>query len=316
MPKEYENIVTVAAVNWKGEWGNKAANLEKIKTKVRQAAQLGANMVGFAEMALTGMECSEETEKEHSPCAMHTEAAETIPGPSTEEIAKLAKELDVYVIFGMPERDKQDPTIQYNSAAVVGPEGILGSYRKIHLSPPPVAPPPAFTEIFCFKPGNKLPIFETKYGPIGVQICRDVWMYPEGCRILSLKGARIIFNSTAAPDFPGIVANLEIVTPARSRESVTFMVSCNQVGKDKTTNICGHSTIAGPAFPRLCKVYAQGGYAEEIVHATLNFEVLDVQRNVSQIKELGDWKLIAREYQQIADSMAKDRKKLVPSASE
>ena len=90
-----------------------------------------------------------------------------INGISTSEIAKLAKDLDVYVLVGMPEKDAKDPDSRYISVAVIGPEGIIGRYRKIA-----VAPPPIWTEQICgFKFGNELPVFETRYGPIGVQIC-------------------------------------------------------------------------------------------------------------------------------------------------
>jgi len=79
----------------------------------------------FPELALSGYECSEEAHKEHKPCSMHTETAETIPGPSTLEVDRVAKDLGVYVLFGMPERDKNDPKLHYNSVAVIGPEVTL-----------------------------------------------------------------------------------------------------------------------------------------------------------------------------------------------
>jgi len=300
IPKEYEKyekVVTLGAVNWKGEWGNKAANLEKMKAKIREAAQLGVNMVCFPELALSGYECGEEARKTEKPCAMHTEAAETIPGPSTEEIAKLAKELDMYVIFGMPEKDAKDPKVQYVSAAVVGPEGMLGSYHKMHLATPPV-----WTEYYCFKPGNELPMFETKYGPIGVQICADFWMYPELSRILALKGARIIFNPVGSAAAPGKIDMMKGETTGRGQLTQAYIVSCNHIGKERTISYYGRSTIAGPGFPKFFKTFAQGEDIEEIVWATVSFETLAHARKIFRVKEAGNWKLIAREYQQIAKS--------------
>src|SRR4030042_535350 len=173
MDQAYEQTVTLGAVNWKGEWGNKLANLDKLKAKVRDSAQMGVDMICFPELALTGYEGGEDAKAEQKPCAMHTELAETVPGPSTEEMAELAKELDVYVVFGMPEKDAKAKDKRYISAALVGPEGVLGSYRKMHLATPPV-----WTEYFCFTPGSELPVFETRYGPGGLQVCADFWMYP------------------------------------------------------------------------------------------------------------------------------------------
>ncbi len=171
-PSKYEKTVTVACVNWSGTWGDRSANLKKMKSLVGQAASAGADIVAFPELALSGYECGEEA-KDNKPCLMHHEAAETIPGPASLSLADLGRELGVYVLFGMPERDSAQGQIVYNAAAVVGPEGVIGSYRKIHLSRPPI-----WTESYCFTPGNRVPVFPTKYGPIGVEICYDFWRVP------------------------------------------------------------------------------------------------------------------------------------------
>lgn len=298
MPEEYEKYekaVTLGAVNWKGEWGNKAANLEKMQEKIREAARQGINMVCFPELALSGYECGEEAVITQKPCAMHTGAAETIPGPATEEIARLARELDIYVILGMPEKDAEDPEVKYISAAVVGPEGILGSYRKLHL-----ATPPTWTEYYCFKRGSDLPVFETRYGPIGVQICADFWMYPELSRILALKGARIIFHPTGSRTGPGKIDMMKNVTTHRGRVVQSYIVSCNHVGRERTASYYGYSTIAGPGSPMCFKPIVYGKGDEEIVKATVSFEALAQDRKTFLVKEAGNWQLIAREYQRIA----------------
>lgn len=299
IPREYdkyESTVTLAAVNWKGEWGNKAANLEKIQEKVREAARQGVNMLCFPELALTGYKCGEEARQERKPCTMHIGAAETIPGPATEEIARLAKELDIYVILGMPERDAEDPDVRYISAAVIGPEGILGRYRKIHLATPPV-----WTEYYCFKTGSELPLFETRYGPVGVQICADFWMYPELSRILALKGARIIFHPTGSAAGPGKIDMMKYVPADRGRLTQAYIVTCNHAGKERKASYCGHSTIAGPGSPYYFGPLAQGKEGEDLVYTTVNFQDLASAQDIYRVKEAGNWKLIASEYQKIAE---------------
>ena len=236
--QKYEKVVTLAGVNWKGEWGNKKANLEKMKATVKQASAFGVNMIAFPEMALTGYECGPEARSEQKSCAMHTEAAETIPGPSTEEMAKLAKELDMYIVFGMPEKDPDRADVKYVSTAIVGPEGVLGSYRKMHLATPPV-----WTEYYCFKPGRELPIFETKYGPVGIQICADFWMYPELSRLLFLKGARIIFNTVGSAVAPGKINLMINETSGRGQSTQCYIVSCNHIGTERTISYYGQLTI-------------------------------------------------------------------------
>jgi len=298
IPKEYEGyekVVTVACINWQGVWGDKAANLEKIKAKTIEASKIGANIVIFPELALSGYECSEEARRDQKQCSMHREAAETIPGQSTEEIAELGKQLGVYVILGMPEKDREDSDVSYNSAAVVGPEGIIGKYRKIWLMLPPI-----WTEIYCFKAGHELPVFETRYGPIGIQVCGDFWRAPEYSRIQYLKGARIIINLAGTISGPGKKEFMTLATGGPAINSGIYTVSCNRTGKELTLSYCGYSTIAGPSFTRMSKIYAQGGASEEIVHATLNFESLHYWESFINVKKQTNWKLIAKEYTQLA----------------
>ena len=293
--EKYEKLVTVAGVNFRGVWGDKAANLERIKNQVQEAARLGINIIAFPELALSRYECGEEVHKHRKSCSMHTEVAETIPGPATEEIARLTKELGIYVIFGMPEKDAKDSDRLYISAAVIGPEGLIGKYRKLHL-----AGPPRFTESICFKPGSDLPTFETKYGPIGVLICYDFWVVPELSRLLFLKGARIIFNTSGSPVGPGKTQYMTQQVGCRASESFIYTVGCNHVGKDRTISYYGYSTIAGPVFPRMNMILAQGGEDEEIVHATINFETLRRWREVFvNLKSDVNWQLIVDEYQKV-----------------
>ncbi len=299
IPKEYakyEKSVTVAAVNFNPIWGDKAANLEKIKKMTTQAAQIGANIIAFPEMALSGYECGDGPRQDKKPCAMHVAAAETIPGPATEEIAKLAKDLDVYVLVGMPEKDSKDPDTRYISVAVIGPEGLVGRYRKIA-----VAPPPIWTEQLCgFKFGNELSTFETRYGPIGVQICAAFWIIPEYTRILCHKGARIIFNCTGSNVGPGKIERMPQVTSTRGNESFVYAVSANLVGKEKTVYYYGHSCIAGASFPRGTQTFAEGGETEEIVSATLSFDNLHFWWAAADPKNLINLKLVADEYKKLA----------------
>lgn len=264
--QKYERAVTVACVNYSTIWGDKAANLKKIKEMVDQAAHQGCNIIAFPELALSGYECDQ-------PCTIHEMVAETIPGPATQEMAEHAARHDVYVIFGMPERDKDNPRVRYISSAVVGPEGVLGSYRKIHRGRPP-----RFTEAICFAGGQEVPVFETRYGLIGVLICYDFWMFPELSRILTLKDARIIFNTTASASGPGKSYFMVQQTGARATENMVYTASANLVGRELKLSYYGHSTIAGPTPARFVKIYAEGSEQEEIVTATLSLESLQFWR--------------------------------------
>jgi len=294
----YEKVVTVACCNFNAAWGEKEKNLAKIEAMSKTAASMGANIIGFPELALSGYEC--ESESGCGDNGMHRATAESVPGPSTQAVAELARQLGIYIIFGMPERDPTDSKKIYIAAAVIGPERILGTYRKLHLAPPPI-----WTEANCFVGGaqgmGEIPVFETRYGPIGVSICYDFWMFPEIPRIQMLKGARILFNCTASAAAPGLQPqpHMTHTTLARATENLAFTVSANLAGKDRTKSFYGTSTIAGPHFPRLAHIYAQGSTAEEIVIATLNFEMLQKWRTlipISEEREKYSGGLLAKEF--------------------
>ena len=277
----YPETVSIACVNFHPAWGDKAANVDKMKTFAVEAAGQGNQIVVFPELALSGYECSEDMAGGHKSCSMHRELAETIPGPTTQKMAALAKDLDVYLIFGMPENDKAIPDRRYISSVVIGPEGILGAYRKVHL-----APWPRFTESLCFSPGGEVPVWETRHGTIGVLICYDFYFYPELARIMALKGATLLINTTASVAGPGKPYYIVQQTGCRATENLVYAASANLVGKERTKTYYGHSVIAGPHDPKPAFVFAEGGETEEIVSATLSFtrlrsytEKLDWRKN-------------------------------------
>ncbi|MBI4286436.1 MAG: carbon-nitrogen hydrolase family protein [Chloroflexi bacterium] len=288
--RRYEQTVTVSVVNFHSVWGDKAANLAKIKAMATEAAQAGTDIIAFPELALSGYECGEESRHLNQQCAMHRAAAETIPGPSTLELARLARELDLYILVGMPEEGEIKPQV-HNSVAVVGPEGVLGKYRKITLSPFPI-----WCERACFHRGNELPVFETRFGPIGVQICADFWTMPELSRILRLKGARLILNCSASAVGPGRIDSMTYQTASRGKENEVYAASANLVGTEQTMSFYGHSTIAGPSHPGFVQVFAQGGDSEEIVTATLSFERLHYLWHLIDLEQIHETELIAEEF--------------------
>ena len=220
--------VTVACVNFSPILGNKQATLDKMKHFITEASGKGANIIVFPETALTGYVFPiEETAR----------LSETIPGPSTEEIAVLANQADVYVVFGMIETDKTNPNVHYNSAAVVGPEGILGSYRKVH--------PAVWEQRWCRK-GSKFPTFKTRYGLIGIGICYDDYCFPEVVRAYALKGVRLLLHPTAFPEFADVAAKdyrdfYKTMLGARSVENQIFIASANLVGTEGNLTFIGYN---------------------------------------------------------------------------
>ncbi len=173
----------------------------------------------------------------------------------------------MYVVFGMPERDADDPSVLYNAAAVIGPEGILGTYRKLHLGTLPLV-----TEGITYRPGSSLPLFATRFGPIGVMIDYDFSFNPELSRLLMLKGARVLVNPSATTEGPGKRDYFVGTAAARAQENLVYTASANLIGAVERTeysaghlsnprgdDYLGHSVIAGPAFPRYSQVFVEAG---------------------------------------------------------
>ena len=295
----YPKLVTVGSVNFDSVVRDKAATLEKLLGVIRAAAHQGCDLVVFPELALnTWGEC-EECASKGRPCEWHLDQAELIPGPSTETVARVARELDIHVIFGMEERDPVRPEVLYNSAVLIAPDGVVGAYRKLHLGIP--------LETNRFTPGDQVPVFETKLGPIGISICYDFYNNPELSRILALKGARILVNPTGSSDLPGKAKIITYTTLVRAQENLVYAVSANRVGSQGGARWAGNSVIGGPAFPGFGNVLAEAGQEEQLIVATLNFDQLAAWYDWLPWRE---WRLgaqryatdiIAREFAAIAD---------------
>jgi len=299
----YPTSVTVACANFASVRGDKAATLAKIEGHIRDAARQGAELVAFPEGGLNTHGPCEDCTSNHRPCQWHLDEAELVPGPSTEHLAALAAELDIYVVVGMNEIDPDDPTRLYNAAALVGPEGILGTSRKVHLGHP--------LETGRFSPGTELPVYETRLGPIGILICYDFYSNPELARILALKGARLIINPTHNPIAPGKAEYIVASTVARAQENLIYTMTANWGGEHGV----GHSTIAGPAFPSFNNVLAEASGDEQLIVANLNYRQLarwyDLMPwrdwRLDRERQLAVTELVAREFDEIGRNAAELR---------
>ncbi|MEP7278860.1 MAG: carbon-nitrogen hydrolase [Bacteroidota bacterium] len=163
---------------------DKEANLQKAIGKIKEAAAKGAQIICLQELFTSLYFCDVEDYN-------NFKLAETIPGPSTEAMSKIAADLGVVIIASLFEKRAQG--IYHNTTAVLDADGqYLGKYRKMHIPDDP-----AFYEKFYFTPGDLgYKIFKTKFASFGVLICWDQW-YPEAARITALMGAEILFYPTA-----------------------------------------------------------------------------------------------------------------------
>ena len=206
-------------------------NLDACLARIEEAAAAGAELLVLPECAIPGymFESGEEA----------LPYAEEIPGPSTEALAEACRRLDVYAACGLLERDGD---VLHNAAVLVGPEGLIGSYRKTHLP---------FLGVDRFVvPGDELPVFETPLGRIGVEICYDL-RFPEVTRTLALKGADIVAHPTNFPMAAKV--QTEVITLARAAENRIYLLTANRVGKERWGEFCGWSQIVDPYGRRLAE---------------------------------------------------------------
>src|SRR6187455_3395046 len=162
---------------------NKEENLQKAIEKVKEAAAKGAQIVCLQELFTSLYFCDVEDYE-------NFKLAEPIPGPSSDALSKLAKELGVVIIASLFEKRAQG--IYHNTTAVIDAGEYSGKYRKMHIPDDP-----AYYEKFYFTPGDLgFRVFKTRFATIGVLICWDQW-YPEAARITALMGAQVLIYPTA-----------------------------------------------------------------------------------------------------------------------
>ncbi|NVN95559.1 MAG: carbon-nitrogen hydrolase [Bacteroidetes bacterium] len=220
---------------------NKQANIIKATEKIKQAASEGAQIICLQELFASLYFCDVE---DYDNFAL----AEAIPGKTTDDFSKLAKELNVVIIASLFE--KRAEGLYHNTVAVLDADGsYLGKYRKNHIPDDP-----AYYEKFYFTPGDLgYKVFKTKYANIGTLICWDQW-YPEAARITALMGAEIIFYPTAigwATSQTSEVNNeqynaWQTIQRSHAIANGIHVVSVNRTGQEGEMNFWGGSFISNP----------------------------------------------------------------------
>ena len=220
---------------------DRARNLARAEEGIREAAARGAEVVCLQELFRTPYFPQVES-------ADHFDLAETIPGPTTEHMTKLAGELGLVLI--VPVFERRAAGLHHNSAVVVDANGTqVGLYRKMHIPDDP-----QFYEKFYFAPGDTgFHSFDTSAGRIGVLICWDQW-FPEAARLVALDGAEIVFYPTAIAWLHGEsdqenAAQREswiTVQRAHAIANGVFVAAVNRVGPEGSLTFFGSSFVCDP----------------------------------------------------------------------
>lgn len=258
---------------------DREANVSKSLEGIRKAAARGAKLVVLQELHTGLYFCQHES----LDCF---DSAETIPGPSTQRFAALARELGVVLVLSLFER--RAPGLYHNTAVVIEQDGaIAGRYRKMHIPDDP-----GYYEKFYFTPGDLgfLPI-PTSVGKLGVLVCWDQW-YPEAARLMALAGADLLIYPTAIGWDPQDTADEQErqrdawITIQRSHAVANGLplISVNRVGFEADPSgqtagalFWGSSFVAGPQG----EILAQGSRkAEEVLVATIDSDRSEQVRRI------------------------------------
>ncbi len=230
--------------------GNKKRNLEIIEEMV---LSVDTDLLVFPEMFLTGYTIGDRYWRD----------AETVPGPSSRVISRLAVDNDMTIVCGMPERPVPDTGRLYNSALVCTPDGGAAVYRKTYLAN--FGP---FDDKRYFAPDSRLPLFDTPAGRMGIVICYDLF-FPELTKYYAMKGADLILCISASPSstrefFEGVMV-------ARAMETTCFVLYSNLLGREEQMEFWGGNAVISPKG----RLLAKGPYFQEaVVEAKLDTEVL------------------------------------------
>ncbi len=213
----------VATVQYEPSQFQKDHNVDSLLNLCEEAANKGAKLIVTPEMGTTGY-CFLNRQEISS-------LVETIPGPTTKKFQSITKRFNCYIVIGMPEID-EETQLYYNSAVLIGPNGIIGKHRKSHGY---------IAEPKWSAPGQEHLVFETEIGKIGILICMDIH-FIETARLVALQDADIIIH----------ISNwLSERTPApywisRAFENGCYLIESNRWGLERTVQFSGGSCIINP----------------------------------------------------------------------
>jgi predicted amidohydrolase len=261
--------VKIACIQMEPHVGDVAGNRAAASRFIEAAARQDARLIVLPELCNSGYVFHSREEA--------LALAERIPaGPTCEEWSALARRLQVYIVAGIAERDDDE---LYNTAVVIGPDGYIGKYRKLHLWN---------QENIYFTPGNLgLPVFDLPFGRVGVAVCYDGW-FPEVYRLGALQGADLICvptNWVPMPDQPpGQHPMAVTLTMASAHSNALFIACADRVGIERGQAFIGRSVIVN------CSGWPVAGPAsqdnEAVIYAELDLSEARSKRRLNEFNQL------------------------------
>ncbi|MGP0065102.1 MAG: carbon-nitrogen hydrolase family protein [Isosphaeraceae bacterium] len=241
-----EPTYRVAAVQMEPKLGRLGENLERILGRLGEAAGAGSHLVVFPECALSGYGFSSRDEG-----MAH---AVPIDGEEVGRVVSACERYRCYCVFGLLERDGSR---LFNACVLTGPEGVVGSYRKVHL-------PYLGIDMFVDPGDRDFAVHDAGGVRVGMHICYD-GSFPESARVLTLLGADLLVLPTNWPTHSECAA--EHMIPTRAMENNVYAMAVNRVGEESGFRFIGTSSIVDPGGKVLARA---GGDGEEILSAEID----------------------------------------------
>ncbi len=256
-----KRTVKTALIQFQSIMGDTVASTQKAIPMIEEAADNGAQIICLPELFSTGYNLGILGKKFPS-------MGEPIDGPTIQALQKVAKEKQVYLIAPIALYKPELPGVLFNSAVFINDEGgIEGAYDKNHLWA---------LERFYFRNGENYPVFNTRYGRIGIMICYDAG-FPEVARILTCKGAEIIFCPSAWCIEDKDIWHLNM--PQRALENTCYVCAVNRFGQEgDDLYMGGYSMICGPRGQILAHLTEE---KESTLYGELDLDALTEARTTS-----------------------------------
>jgi predicted amidohydrolase len=240
---------------------DRTINVAKLEWAVEEAvARHDADIVLLPELANIGYVRARDREFGET----YIDGAEPIPGPTTNALLALAQRHSICIVAGLAEIHPKIPSTIFNSAALIGPDGIIGVHRKVHLPG---------EEKHYFARGDSIDVFATPFAMVGINICYDTF-FPEQQRLQALGGAHMLlcpFSTAKRFDHPETLSH---IAAARAIENKLFVVACNRVGSEGDVRFNGRSAAYDPYGAPLARL----GEQEEIGLAVLDASLFRSER--------------------------------------
>jgi len=245
-------------------------NLKKAIARIGDAAKQGAQFVCLQELFRSQYFCQTENIELFK-------LAESIPGPSTTALGKVARQKKIVIIASLFE--KRAAGVYHNTAVIIDTTGkIAGKYRKMHIPDDPL-----YYEKFYFTPGDLgFQAHDTNFGKVGALVCWDQW-FPEAARLTALAGAQILFYPTAIGWLPDEKEEInqaqhsawETIQRAHAIANGVYVVVVNRVGQEDELNFWGQSFVADPFGRVIARASAD---KEEVLVVNCDLDKIDETR--------------------------------------